>query len=115
MDENTTTRAEYRPAPDFYPYDHADAIKGISMCLHTLFTEGPATMLTHSNDLRASICGMIWIQQKLVHELHEWLMNIENLTDIELPLRAEDFDRHDFRRHRDDNTVKDERAIYAVK
>ncbi len=114
MDENNTTRAEYRPAPDFYPYNHADAIKGISEYLHELFTEGPATSLRHSNDLRASINGLIWIQQKLVRELHEWLVNIENLTDIELPIRAADFDRYDLRRHLDDG-VKDARAIYAVK
>jgi hypothetical protein len=114
MDENNTHRAEYRPAPDFYPYDHANAIKGISECLHDLFTEGEAVDMRHSNELRASINGLVWIQQKLVRELHEWLVNIENLTTIELPMTAEDFERHHVRKQHHDG-VKDEAAIYAVK
>ena len=116
MDE-TNTRAEYRPSPDFHPYDHAAAIKGIAECLETLFMEGPATSLAHSNDLRASINGLVILQCKLVRELHQWLVNIENLTTIELPMTAEDFEKHHVRNWRPGNDpgVKERAALYAIR
>jgi hypothetical protein len=67
-----------------------------------------------SLELRASINGLVWIQQKLVRELHEWLVNIENLTTIELPVTAEDFEKHHVRKQERDE-VRESAAIYAVK
>lgn len=114
MEEKSTNPGEYRPPEDFNPYNHADAIKGIAECLHDLFTEGRATDIRHSNELRSTIVGLVWAQHKFVQELHEWLMNIENLTTIRLPIRAEDFDEHHVRNQKRDG-VEDAPAIYAVK
>lgn len=114
MDENAT-RAEYRPAPDFHPYDHLYAIKGIAEALHARIAEGPAVEMRWPPGEYDSLLGLVCLQEKLAQEFHEWLVNIENLTTIHLPMTAEDFEKHHVKHCRVDDAVKERRAVYAVK
>lgn len=112
--KNTIQTTEYRPAPNFDAIDHANALKGIAEALHWLMTEGAGTERHISTDTRTSLLGLIDIQQKLMRELHQWLVNIENLTTVRLPHTAEDFDQLHVSRQADRNAVREPRTVYSI-
>ena len=122
MDENTnrsslsssdTNHQEYRPEPGFNAYLHMEAIVGLCDALHRLLNEGPGTDRVWSNETRAAFAGLIWAQQQFIPPLWEWLMNIENLTTIHLPMDAEDFEEHHIHNQQRDQ-VKEVSALYVV-
>ena len=64
----------------------------LAAAIQDFLLEGPGTERQMPVAEVSALLGLAWIQDQLVRELHEWLVNIENLTTVQLPVSAEDFD-----------------------
>lgn len=122
MDETNTTptlreREGFSLPDDFNPYIWADVVKGAIESIHYFVTEGPAVESPMPAGTLASMEGLAYVAERFHRELHQYLYQIENLTDIRLPRSDADFDENWLERHNEDmhDGVKEAPALYAVR
>jgi hypothetical protein len=118
MEETNTTptlreREGLSLPDDFSPYIWADVVKGATEAIHYYVTEGPAVESPMPAGTLASMEGLAYVAMRFHAELHEYLYQVENLTDIRLPRSNEDFDEH-WRERQATDGVREAPALYAI-
>lgn len=104
----------YRMPEGFNLYSTADAVRGLTDAVHYTLMEGPGTDAHMSRGDRAGLNAMVELLQARVHELHDYLIEIENSTTLNLPTSDADFEALHVKHARKDE-VKEEAAIYLVR
>ncbi len=114
MDDKTNTRpAPYRMPEDFDPLTAADAVRGLTDAIHSFMTEGPGTEAVVPRGDQAGMLALLELLQVNAQGLHDYLLDIENRTTLELPRSEADFERLHVRHSKDE--VREMAAVYSIR
>lgn len=103
----------YRVPECINPWNSADGVHGLADAIHQFLLEGPGTARVIPPGDRAGLNALVEMLLAELHELHEYLHQIENRTTLDLPMSDADFDAIDVRHARKDE-IKEEPALYLV-
>ncbi|HEX7046079.1 MAG TPA: hypothetical protein VF275_00715 [Gammaproteobacteria bacterium] len=82
----------YRVPEGFHPYICMDTIRGLTDAIHLHMNQGPGTQLNPSRADQGALVALIDQLQKHVRTFHAWLIEIENIGNVELPVTNSDFE-----------------------
>lgn len=103
----------YRMPEGFNPFSTADAVRGLTDAIHHHTLQGPGTERSPRRGDKAGLNALTKLLQAHVHELHDYLTEIENSTTLHLPLSDEEFETLHVK-HAKKDEVNEERALYLV-
>ncbi|HEX7047908.1 MAG TPA: hypothetical protein VF275_10110 [Gammaproteobacteria bacterium] len=89
---NKKNNDTYHVPEGFHPFTCMDTIRGLTDAIHHYMTEGAGTQLHPSRADQGGLVALIDQLQHHVHQLHAWLIEIENSTSLELPISDADFE-----------------------
>lgn len=101
----------YRVPEGFDPHTCMDTIRGLTDAIHHHMTEGPGVERNPERGTRAGLTSLLDQLQHHVHQLHDYLIEIENSTTLELPITDSDFESLHVSNK---NKVREEQALYLV-
>ena len=110
MDDKHTP---YHLPEGFNPYTAMDAIRGLTDAIYQFLLEGPGTADRIAVADKAGLNELLEYLQAEVHALHEYLLELQNSTDVALPLTEEEIDTWRVGRFKH-NSVKDTPGVYNV-
>ena len=87
--EDTNT---YRVPETFHPFTCMDAIRGLADAIHLYMHQGPGSRNRPGRANQGGLVALIDLLQQHVHQLHDWLLEIENLVSFDLPVTRADFE-----------------------
>ena len=106
-------KISYRVPEGFNPHTCMDTIRGLTDAIHHHMTEGPGVEREPGRGARAGLTALIDQLQHHVLQLHDYLIEIENSTTLELPLSDADFESLHVRNKSKDQ-VREEPALYLI-
>lgn len=104
----------YRVPEGFHPFTCMDTIRGLTDAIHRYMTEGPGTQRKPGRGNQGGLVALIDQLQHHVHQLHAWLIEIENATSLELPFTDADFEALQLK-YTGRNEIRESPALYAVR
>lgn len=98
----------------FNPYTTADTIRGLTDSIHFILLEGAGIDVQMLPGDKAGLNALMELLQEQVHALHEYLVDIENRSILQLPMSEDEFDAISVEKNRHYDGVKEAPTIYVV-